>query len=278
VSLDLSRVSGAGNGFGLVDVFRGEEPAQPAAIARALGAEHGLDGLLLLAPPRAGGVARFEVFNADGSRAAACGNGLRCAARRWFEDVALGIAPPFEGDSPWMETAAGARRFELLDWFEERAVLRVSMGVPRELALDRPLRHRGEELSALGLELGNHHLVLRVRDERDAPVEELGHSLQSHPLFPDGVNVGFLARRAGGWHLRVFERGVGETRSCGSGACAAAVASGELERGELSLRLPGGELSVARDASGELWLSGEALEHGALEPSGGALASLSQRN
>ena len=100
--------------------------------------------------------------------------------------------------------------------------------------------------------------MLFVEDERAAPVRELGAELERHARFPNRTNVEFAAVRDGRWRLRVWERGVGETPACGTGACATAIAA-SLERGAslpLEIELPGGRLTVDRDASGEVVLAG----------------------
>lgn len=256
----LRLLSGTGNRFWLADLRAGGELHAPEVLARELcggGVLRGgsADGLLVLEASSAGADARLRIFNADGSRASACGNGLRCAG--W---VVLGETP--EGRALRIETDAGTRRVERIEARASGALVRASMGRGRCFALAAPVRHAGMEFPALGVLLGNAHCVLRVPDERTAPVAELGAALQRHPDFPEGVNVGFLAQREGAWHLRVFERGVGETAACGSGACAAAISTrveGRHER-TFRVRLPGGTLAVEWSAEEELLLTGEVLD------------------
>jgi diaminopimelate epimerase len=170
-----------------------------------------------------------------------------------------------------IETDAGVRDAEVT---LERGVVvraRVHMGTPRVVALDeelaspeRQLASRGKALAPSSLlhatlvDMGNPHCVLFVDDERTAPVTTLGPLLERHPRFPHGTNVEFLALRRDGNHLRVWERGVGETQACGSGACAAAAAAVArgLARFPIRLHLPGGELEIASDGKGGVFLTG----------------------
>ena len=250
--MELAVYSGAGNRFALFD---GDAP-EDVVLSVFLAADSGLDGLLVLSPPRSGGDVALTIFNRDGSRAENCGNGLRCVA---WHVVTSGRA---SGGTVRIETEAGTREAELIERGEDSGLVRVSMGAARTFALTAPIEHAGRSYEATGAELGNPHCVLIVADEREEPLEELGPALQAHPDFPDGANVGCLAERDGAFHLRVWERGVGETAACGSGACAAACALVAAGRAEMpvELHMPGGPLSVDRDAGGELRLSGEARE------------------
>lgn len=256
----LLLVSGAGNRFALLDAREGGSPRDAGALARSVcgaGALRGgaADGLLVLEGARESGDLALAIWNADGSRAAACGNGLRCAA--WVVFRARGANL---GATLRIETDCGSRTAVLLESGGTRARVRVGMGRGERFALSAPVAWEGRELAAIGVRLGNLHCVLRVADERSAPVDALGRALQAHPDFRGGVNVGFLARRDGVWRLRVFERGVGETAACGSGACAAALAvDGGTDPGSaFEVEMRGGRLAVERDADGEIALSGEA--------------------
>ncbi len=281
----LSRVSGAENLFVLVDGLLGPLPADPAALARELCAEpfpagppadgRLPDGILLLsAPSSADADAALEIRNRDGSRPEACGNGLRCVA--WY----LLREGRTAAEAARIETDAGLREVRLVDPpslpassspradataaaeardIPRRATLLASMGPPRCSAPDPPLALEPGERDALAVHLGNPHVILRVDDERAIDVPRRGAALQHHPAFPAGVNAGFLATRAGRHHLRVFERGVGETRACGTNACAAAayLTLREGLTGPLEIHLPGGPLRV-EPTHDELLLEGPA--------------------
>ncbi len=257
----LVPVSGADNRFVLVDGRGAELPDDRAGFARELCARPGPGGerwdgvLFLTAAGQAGAHARLEIRNRDGSRPEACGNGLRCAA--WYL-LREGIVA---GERVSIETDAGVREVRLVERGADgrSALLLGSMGPLTWREPDPPVELEGGERAGLAFDLGNPHLVLRVADERACDVARRGAALQTHPAFPRGVNVGFLATRDGAHHLRVFERGVGETAACGTNTAAAA-AYLMLREGAsppLDLHLPGGALRIER-TDDELLLLGPA--------------------
>lgn len=261
-------MSGAGNLFAMVDVFADPRPPDPAQVAREIcgaGARGSIqpkpDGLILVGPSERGADCAMEVYNADGSRPETCGNGLRCAAKLAVERGHV------RGLEFSIETDAGVRsaRIELLD--DRVAAASIEMGRPRILATEEAIPTANSPAIATIVDMGNPHCVLFVEDERTAPVRALGPELERHPRFPTGTNVEFLSRRSDEWHLRVWERGVGETQACGSGACAAAVAA--VQRGlatwPVRLRLPGGRLEVDLREDGNLVLTGPVEELGSGE-------------
>jgi diaminopimelate epimerase len=262
-----SLMSGAGNLFVVIDGFSQDLPLDPAALARAVcaggggpgvaaGVEPRPDGLILVRTSRRGADCAMEIYNADGSRPETCGNGLRCAAKLAAE---LGRV---DRDEFTVETDAGIRGAHV-EWKGGRVVsARVAMGRARILAADEDVVLGADSMRGTIVDVGNPHFVILVDDERGSRVGEWGPAIASHARFPAGTNVEFLARRSEGLHLRVWERGVGETRACGSGACAAAVvAEGRgLARWPVRLDLPGGTLEVDSDRNGELTLSGPVEE------------------
>lgn len=264
-------VSGAENRFLLFDLRAVEPPEDPAALARrrcAMPVRGGArpDGCLLLHPDATGRAVRLEIRNRDGSRPEACGNGLRAAALFVFEERGARA-----GDSLVIATDAGPREVRLVAREGPGAArLAAELGAAEVFAPHPvPPLETGEGLLG-AVRLGNPHLVLAVEDERAVDVDRRGRELQRIPAFPGGVNVGFLARRGGAPRLRVFERGVGETRACGTGAGAAAAllfARGEA-RAPLEVLLPGGALSVALGRRGELVLEGPARIEGRAEQGG----------
>lgn len=258
-------MAGAGNTFAVVDGERESLPSDPSGLAKRL-CEPGrrwsrhlprLDGVLVVTggsrPSDAGADCRMTIYNSDGSRPEACGNGLRCVARFAREQ---GFAA---SDTLRVATDAGVRRVELVrDAGGSIVAARARMGAPRRIERDVVLATSRGDVRATLVDMGNPHCVLFVDDERRAPVGELGPELERHARFPQRTNVEFAAVRDGRWRLRVWERGVGETPACGTGACATAIAAA-LERGAalpLDLELPGGRLIVDRDASGEVILTG----------------------
>lgn len=251
-ALRFSKMHGAGNDFVVLDLRDGSPQPTPALAAR-LADRHtgvGCDQILTIEPPRAeGSVASYRIWNADGSQSEQCGNGARCVAA-WLVRDGAATGDHFAIDSP-LATHAIERLAN-----DQYAV---AMGVPRFEPSQVPLlgfaRARDEYLLPLqgdtvrfgAVSMGNPHAVIEVGLVDAAPVERLGPLLQQHATFPQSVNVGFvqvLDRTHA--RLRVYERGVGETLACGSGACAAAVVMmqrGRLER-DATLSLPGGELRL----------------------------------
>ena len=261
--LRFSKMHGIGNDFVVADATRSSLP--DAGQVRRLADRRegvGCDQVLMAVPPTdPGHDLGVVIFNADGSRAEQCGNGMRCMAVFARE---RGLVA---SDEIRFETLGGC----VLARIGGGGSVRVRMGVPRlepgEIpiaASGRATSYRldvgGEEVRFAAVSMGNPHAVVRVPDVKAAPVARLGAALQSHPFFPEGVNVGFaepLGRDR--LRLRVFERGVGETRACGSGACAAVVAgrlSGELDA-DTRVELPGGALEIRWGGEGEaVWLTG----------------------
>ncbi len=264
--LELVRVAAAGNRFALFDGFRHEPPANPGEVARRVVAQHGVDGLLLLLPPLsrgeapAGGAVRMVLYNADGSRPEACGNGLRAIAKI---AVDRGHA---RGPDLVVETDAGPRTVEVLRTGERITAARATLGVPRIEALEETLVAKGEKVRASLIELGNPHCVVFVDDPDTAPVATLGPLLECHPRFPRRTNVEFAKVMNRGVSVRVWERGVGETLSCGTGATAAAVAAMALGKvsSPVAVWTRGGTL-VVRWSGGEARLEGPVDEPEPLE-------------
>jgi diaminopimelate epimerase len=255
-TLRAALYAGVDNRFLLFEV---EEEHEWPSLARALCAqEHFLgarpDGLLVVTRCD-GHDARMVIYNADGGRPEACGNGLRCVG--WHLARTRGLT------TCSIATDAGPRAVVVEERVGDVATLRAEMGSARELGEIEDLPPLVAGSTARGYDLGNPHCILLVEDERVAPVETVGRAMQQHDAFPNGVNVGFLARREGAWHLRVWERGVGETAACGTNACAAAALLHERDGAAAhTLLMPGGPLFVSRMQNGSLELRGEARAHG----------------
>jgi len=251
--LRLRAYSAAGNRFAVIDAFDRAFP-RPDALARALcragvgGA--GFDGVLFVRRPTADGDCRMLLHNADGSRAEACGNGLRCVALHARSTGLVGAARVL------VETDLGTRAVEWLEPQPRGMRARAAMGAGRVVEREAELAFAGGVLRATLVDLGNPHCVVAVEDVGEADVARLGALLATHPRFPTGTNVEFAAREGEHLRLRVWERGVGETAACGTGACAAALAL--LGEGEFTVQVhsPGGTLTVEREADGALWLAG----------------------
>ena len=254
----FEHMSACGNRFAVLDGLRSTLPADPTRVAREL--EDGIDGLLVVRPVRGGAAhAAMEVYNRDGTRPEACGNGLRC--------VAVVLARHGLGSEVRVATDAGVRELRVLraapDWR-----VRAGMGRARELRPGVELATSHGCLSVTVVDVGNPHAVLFVDDVVRAPVETLGPELERHATFPAGVNVEFAAPSGPARiDVRVWERGVGETAACGTGALACVLAA---ERARLvtlpcEVALPGGSLTVTRERRGEAFVEGpvEAAAHAA---------------
>lgn len=265
--LRFSKMQGAGNDFVILD--RRQEPAAlDPALAAQLADRHfgvGCDQVLTIeAPQLPDAVARYRIWNADGSPSQQCGNGARCIAA-WLRRDGAASGARFVLESP-----AGPVDAEVRD--DGRVA--IGMGVPEfapaaiglrgTTAASDPyaLDFAAERLYFGAVSMGNPHAVLEVADCATTDVARLGPMLQQHPLFTQGCNVGFAQILAPDrLRLRVFERGVGETLACGSGACAAVAVMarrGRLAR-SVAVELPGGTLQIDWPGVGQpLWLTGPA--------------------
>jgi diaminopimelate epimerase len=245
------KMNGLGNDFVVVEAREGAftpGAAEVRAIADRAGGV-GCDQLIAIEPSaRADAFVRF--WNADGGEVAACGNGARCVA--WLLMQASGR------DETRFETGAGL----LTATRAEGGLVSVDMGKPRLGWRDIPLAEvmdtRGVELQVGPIDqpllhtpgcvsMGNPHVVFFVDDVTTAPVAEVGPMIENHPLFPERTNVGFAEIRARDRiGLRVWERGAGETKACGTGACAALVAAcrRELTGRSACVELVGGPLQI----------------------------------
>lgn len=267
MKIPFVKMHGLGNDFVLLDQRERQFNLGPAQIAQLADRRFGIgcDQVLSLeTPDSADAAVRYRVYNADGSSAEHCGNGVRCVAR-YLERRG--------------EAAAGKVLVEIGREVFELALLtdgqvRVDMGAPRFAPADIPLAvdaeaerygltFDGQALEFGAVSMGNPHAVFEVASCDDAPVAALGALLQDHALFPRRVNVGFM-QVVNPTHirLRVFERGAGETLACGTGACAAVAVGRRWRRLDATVRvsLAGGELTIAWDGQRDhaLWMTGPA--------------------
>lgn len=248
------KMHGLGNDFVVIDARAGDVPAPDAARVRAIADRHrgiGCDQLILIEPSMTADL-RMRIFNADGSPAEQCGNALRCVAALTGAhriQTASGIAAADAG-ADGVRVDMGAPRF---DWD----------AVPLAYPLDTSaLPVAWEVLSApAALSVGNPHLVFFVEDLARIDLARLGPLIEQDPLFPERINVN-VAEVTGprALRLRVWERGSGLTRACGTGACATAVAA--LRRGlvqaPVTVALPGGDLLIDWAPGGSIRMTGPA--------------------
>ncbi len=257
---------GLGNDFIVFDATR-----QPLELTTAqiqfLADRHfgiGCDQILLVEPPRSEDTEfYYRIFNADGSEVEQCGNGARCFARYVHE----------KGLSPNTVLNVGTAKGRITLYLEGNDQVRVNMGTPvfepGQIPLQADKRSDSysltldnQQVEFMAVSMGNPHAVLLTDNVEQAAVDSLGPLLESHPMFPQRVNVGFMHinnRRQ--INLRVFERGTGETLACGTGACAAVVCGqnrGWLDD-EVVVSLPGGKLKIQWQGQGQpVWMTGSA--------------------
>jgi diaminopimelate epimerase len=271
--MEFSKYQGLGNDFLLFDL-RARPAAEggmadPDGVRLLCDRRYGVggDGVILALPAEAGGDLRMRIFNADGSEAEMCGNGIRCLARFLADRDGEAAGRCWE-----VETAAGRIRPRL----EEDGQVRVDMGppflepdsVPTTLPPGPAGLPQGElevgglrwNVAAAGM--GNPHAVVPVADADAVDLEEIGAALEVHPAFPARANVHLVeVLHPGHLRMRVWERGAGVTLACGTGACATLVACHLLGLSERQARLdlPGGTLWIAWEAStGHVFMTGPA--------------------
>jgi diaminopimelate epimerase len=266
MQLEFTKMHGLGNDFIVFDAPRdGWLPT--AAQWRALASRHtgiGFDQALVLEPARRPGTdVYYRIFNADGGEVEQCGNGVRCLASFLHR---RGSVANGQGEIV-LDSPAGPIHARVHD----ANLISVDMGVPnfdpKSLPFEAsaeahvyPLVVAGTEVEIGAVSMGNPHAVLTVNSVASAPVDRLGPAIERHPRFPKRVNVGFMeiVDRAH-IRLRVFERGVGETLACGTGACAAVAIGrrhGRLDS-TVEVELPGGKLEITFHAPGEhIWMKG----------------------
>lgn len=262
--LHFSKMHGAGNDFVLIDLRDSAQGCANAAVAgvaamppdhetlRAIADRHrgvGCDQIIGIVPSsREDCIAGYKIWNADGSSAEQCGNGARCVAA-WLLREGVS-ATRFSLDSP-----AGVVDVML----HEDGTIASDLGVPEFAPIRIPLRGfdqapeyaidiEGEHVRFGAVSMGNPHALIVVEQIHEAPAAWIGAALKAHQAFPLGVNVGFAQiLSSAAIRLRVFERGVGETLACGSGACAAVailVRQGRVDR-KVQVDLPGGVLDIS---------------------------------
>lgn len=259
MKLPFTKMQGLGNDFVVFDFT--EHPIelskeQAAHIAdRHFGV--GCDQILIVEHSSKNDIDfKYRILNADGSEVGQCGNGSRCFVR-YVHEKGLSDKNPIRVETLTGEMTLNAHR--------DSNLVTVDMGAPRFDPTDIPLaqnqrkdqyrvQHQGQDIEFSSLSMGNPHAILLVDDIERAPVLELGSLLESHPVFPERANIGFMQISSrSSIHLRVFERGSGETIACGSGASAAVVAGiqlGLLDR-RVTAHLRGGELVIEWAGEGQ---------------------------
>ena len=253
--MKFTKMHGIGNDYVYVNCFQ-ETVENPSEVAKFVSDRHfgiGSDGLILIKPSKVADC-YMEMYNADGSNSAMCGNGIRCVAKYVYD---YGLTDKTEID---VETAAGIKHIVLTikDGKVEKA--RVDMGEPilkpelvpvvgeGEMLVNEPIMVDGEEYRMTCVSMGNPHAVVFLdEDVKNLEIEKIGPKFENHERFPARVNTEFMyVLDRNTMNLRVWERGSGETWACGTGTCASVVASvlnGLTERNVL-VHLLGGDLEI----------------------------------
>ncbi|MCH4248271.1 MAG: diaminopimelate epimerase [Acinetobacter populi] len=261
--LEFTKMHGLGNDFVVIDLIRQRAYLDSLTIQRMADRHFGIgfDQLLIIEPPEDPTVDfKYRIFNADGSEVEQCGNGVRCFARFVYEhqltyktkirvQTKSGIVEPELGANGWVRVNMGEPKF-----LPEQIPF-----VADDVQALYPLQLKDLEIKVDVVNMGNPHAVILVDDVLKANVAAIGPQVESHVRFPERVNAGFLqviSRNQA--RLRVYERGVGETLACGTGACAAVVSG--IRRGLLdnnvNIELAGGMLNIAWKEGDVVWMTG----------------------
>ena len=268
--MKFTKMHGCGNDYVYVNCFE-ETVSNPKELAIKVSDRHfgiGSDGLILIKPSDCAD-SEMQMFNADGSEGAMCGNGIRCVGKYVYD---FGLT---EKENITVSTKSGIKELKLFPKNGKVEKVRVNMGpailtaadipvdVSTEQAINVPIIVDGEEYEFTGVSMGNPHAVVYVDQVRSLRLDLIGPRFEKHPVFPDRVNTEFI--EVYGDHIlkmRVWERGSGETLACGTGACAAAVASiinGKVADAPVEVQLLGGTLEIEWDReANQVYMTGPA--------------------
>ena len=268
--LNFTKMTGLGNDYIYVDCTDGTKLKNIPEMAKKLSDRHfgiGADGLILIdKPDNKQSDFKMRIFNSDGSEAEMCGNGIRCVAK-YIHDHNLST-----NDKIAIDTLAGIKKVKILENDEgvcNEAI--VDMGEPifqdknipynvyEPFNKDLDINVEGEKMRFTVVSMGNPHAVTFVEDLDDLQIEMCGPVIESNPIFPNRTNVEFVQIiDKNNIRVRVWERGVGETFACGTGACAAVVASGGYTDEIVNVSLPGGKLKIEWGKDNHIYMQGPA--------------------
>jgi diaminopimelate epimerase len=250
----FAKMNGIGNEIVVVDL-RDKPAVVTPEDARAVASPAGVpyDQLMVLQPPRLAGTEAFiRIYNSDGSEVGACGNGMRCVARRQFErtgqttvtyETRAGLLSCWQGPSADLYTVDmgppkfGWKDIPLAEEFRDTRSIELQIG-----PIDAPVLHTPSAVS-----MGNPHAIFWVDNPQNYDLRQIGPQLEQHPLFPERANITLAATPSRDRIvIRTWERGAGLTKACGSAACAVAVAAARLGRTgrKVTVTLPGGDLAI----------------------------------
>lgn len=266
--MKFTKMQGIGNDYVYVNCFE-ENVEDPSNLAIAISDRHfgvGSDGLILIMPSQVAD-ARMRIFNADGSEAQMCGNGIRCVAKYLYTS---GLK---KDESMTIETAAGLKAIELTTSNGNVSQIKVEMGTPGLLrneipmlgentrVINEPLHVNNDTYHITCVSMGNPHCIIFVDDVSSVPLHHAGRAIENHELFPERINVHFVQRLSNNRvNIRTWERGSGETLACGTGAVATGVACvlNNLTERVVYTQLPGGELKVEWADDNKTYMTGPA--------------------
>lgn len=269
--MKFTKMHGCGNDYVYVNLFE-ESLEDPAAASVKVSDRHfgiGSDGLITIGPSDAADF-RMRIYNADGSEAEMCGNGIRCVAKYVYDHKLT------DKTEISVESGAGIKYLTLYVKNQRVEQVRVDMGEPilepenipviseRDRVVAEPITVGEREWKMTCVSMGNPHAVVFVEDVANFPIEAYGPSFENHPRFPKRTNTEFvqlISRTEAS--MRVWERGSGETWACGTGTCAtvmACILNGYTEN-EVLVHLRGGDLTIAYDAdTNHIYMTGPAAE------------------
>ncbi|MGN1106231.1 MAG: diaminopimelate epimerase [Huintestinicola sp.] len=268
--MKFTKMQGIGNDYIYVNCFE-EKVDEPERVSQIVSDRHfgiGGDGLVLIMPSDKADF-RMRMFNADGSEGNMCGNATRCIGKYVYDN---GLTDKTEIT---LETRSGIKYLTLYPENGKVKTVLVNMGkailkpsdIPMnaegESFINKPIEVSGKEVNITAVSMGNPHAVTYVEDVDGLELEKIGPAYENHPIFPERVNTEFIkVLDSHTIQMRVWERGSGETWACGTGACAAAVASvenGYFKRGEeITVKLRGGDLFITYKEDGTVLMRGPA--------------------
>lgn len=265
--MKFTKMQGIGNDYVYINCFE-EQVKNPEKLAVAISDRHfgvGSDGLILIGPSQTADC-RMQMFNADGSEGAMCGNAIRCVGKYVFDHKIV------DKTCITVETKSGIKVLNLEIQNGKAAMIRVDMGEPEVTSqLPEKITVSGKDLEFVGISVGNPHAVYFMDEIDSLDLEKIGPAFETHTRFPDRVNTEFV-RIIDREHIqmRVWERGSGETWACGTGATASAVASilSGYTGNKVDVELRGGHLEIEWDRqTSHVFMTGPAVEvfHGEYE-------------
>lgn len=255
--MKFTKMHGIGNDYVYVNCFK-ETVENPSEVAIKVSNRHfgiGSDGLILIKPSEVAD-GKMEMYNADGSQGAMCGNGIRCVAKYMYD---YGIT---DKTSISVETKSGIKYLDLTLKNGKVDTVKVNMGAPilkaseipvvskKEQVISESVTVDGKEWKITCVSMGNPHAITYIDDVKHLEIEKIGPKFENHAIFPDRVNTEFVhVIDRNTVEMRVWERGSGETYACGTGACAVAVSSilNGLTEEEVTVKLLGGDLKIFWD-------------------------------